>query len=105
MLDRHEDSMALGIIELKILRGRPVGCLEQPGSGVSAESMRGVEHQLTGIERGGKFRWQVFLVYPPSGPFKRRWSGNIGSRRPAGGTGGADAGRHHEGDGDQISER
>jgi hypothetical protein len=105
MFDGHEDPMALGILELKVLCRGPVGCLEQPGSGVTAESMRRVEHQLTGVEGGSKLRWQVFLVYPPSGLIKRRWSGDIGGGRPASGTGGAGAGHHYEGDGDEDRER
>jgi hypothetical protein len=68
VFDRHEDAMTFGIVELKVLGGGAIGCLEQPGSRVSAEAMRGMEHQLTGIEGGSELRCQVLLVYPPVGP-------------------------------------
>ena len=71
MLDRDEDPMAVGILELKILGRGPIGGLEQPGSRIAAEAMRGMEHQLTGIEWGSELRWQVFIVYPPFGLVKR----------------------------------
>src|SRR6184192_3829334 len=103
MLDRDEDPMALGILELKILGRGPIGGLEQPGSRVSAEAMRGMEHQLTGVEWGSELRWQVLIVYPPFGLVKRRCLRSLDGRRPAGGAGGAGAGDHHEGDGDQTA--
>ena len=66
MLDGHKYSMAVGIVKLKILGARPVRCFERSGSHVSAEAVRGVEHELTGVEWGSELRWQLKLLYPPS---------------------------------------
>jgi len=64
VFDRHENSMAFGVVELKILGARPVGCLEGLGSHVAAKSVSGMEYQLTGIEGGGELRWQVSMIIP-----------------------------------------
>src|SRR5438067_2522425 len=66
VLDGHEDSVAVGIVQLKLLRTGPVGGLEQPGSHIPAEAVRGVEYKLTGIEGGSEFRWQLQQLYPSS---------------------------------------
>src|SRR5438132_575052 len=66
VLDGHEDSVAVGIVQLKILGTRAVGGLEQPSSHVTAEAVRGVEYKLTGIEGGSEFRWQLHQLYPSS---------------------------------------
>jgi hypothetical protein len=56
--------MALGVVELEILGARAVGCLEGLGAHVSAKSVRGMEHQLTGIEGGSELRWQDSMIVP-----------------------------------------
>src|SRR5438094_10146507 len=66
VLDGHEDSVAVGIVQLKILGTRPVGCLKQPGSHAAAETVRGVEPELTGRERRSELRWQLRELDPPS---------------------------------------
>jgi len=67
MFDRHENSMAFGVVELKILGARPVGCLDGLGTHISAKSVRGMEHQLTGIEGGSELCWQVSMIVPALG--------------------------------------
>ena len=64
MFDRHENSMAFSVVELKILGARPVGCLEGLGSHVAAKSVGGMEDQLTGIEGGSELSWQVSMIIP-----------------------------------------
>lgn len=97
--------MALGVIELKILGNRPVGCLDLPGSHVSAQSVRGMEHQLTGNEGGSELRWQVFMIVPALGASQTLRSGHICGGRRRSRTRGAGAGDHHEADRDQIARR
>src|SRR3989442_838312 len=70
VLDGHENPVAVGIVELKILGARPIGCLERPGSHVTAEAVRRVEHELTGIEGGSELRWQLHQLYPSSSRLK-----------------------------------
>jgi hypothetical protein len=97
--------MALGVVELKILGNRPVGCLDLSGSHVSAKSVRGVEHQLTGIEGGGELRWQDSMIVPALGASQTPRSGDICGGLRGCRTRGAGAGHHHEGDRDQITRR
>jgi hypothetical protein len=106
VLDRHEDSMAVRILELKILSRGPIGCFEQLGSGIPAEAMGRVKHELTGIEGGSELRWQLVLVYPPLVGFKHGGSWNVGGDRPAScATRGAGAGDGDERDGKEVDER
>jgi hypothetical protein len=44
VFDRHENSMTLGVVELKILGNRPISRLDLSSSHVSAEAMGGMEH-------------------------------------------------------------
>ena len=60
MFDGHEDAMALGVVELKILGACAVGRLEKPGSDVTAEAMSGMKNQLTGVEWGDELSWQLY---------------------------------------------
>jgi hypothetical protein len=105
VFDWDEDSMALGVVELKILGNRPVGCLDLPGSHVSAEAMRGMEHQLTGIEGGSELRWQDFIIVPAPGASQTPRSGDICGGLPGCRARGAGAGHHYQGDRDQITRR
>lgn len=106
VFDGHENSMTLGVVELKVLGRGTIGRFEQPSSRIAAQPMGGVQDELTGIERGSELRWQVMSVYPLVGTVKHGSSGNIRSRRalwraprrPG-------AGNHHESNGNEVTQR
>src|SRR6202022_1764588 len=101
--DGHEYAMALGIVELKILGARPVGCLDLSGTHVSAKPVRGMKHQLTGVEGGSELRWQVLMIVPALGRSQTPRSGNVRGGRCGRGTRGTSAGHHHQSAGDPIT--
>lgn len=100
MLDRDEDSVAVGIVELKILATRAIGSFELFGSHISAEAVRGVDDELTGIEGGIELRWQDPVILPAIAPSQTPRSGNVRGRGWRRRTRGARAGHHHETDRD-----
>ena len=68
MLDRDEDSVAVGVVELKILATRAIGSFELFGPHIAAKAVRGMEDELTGIEGGNELRWQDLMILPAMEP-------------------------------------
>ena len=50
VFDRNENSMALGVIELKVLSSGAIVRLKHPGTDVSADAVGGMDNQLARLK-------------------------------------------------------
>ena len=52
VLDRHENAVSLGVIQLEVLRSGAIVRLKHPGTHVPANAMGGMDNQFAGLKWG-----------------------------------------------------